>query len=307
MYSVVIPVYNSAMIVGETIDRTVALFEERGWTYELLLVNDGSSDGSWDLLREKALRNPHILAINLLRNYGQHTATFCGLQKSTGEYVITMDDDLQNPPEEIVHLIEKAHENHDVVFGRYRRKQHAKYRRMGSYVIGMINRRVFHQPKGMVVSTFRIIRRDVVDRICSYNTAYPYISGLALVFSVSPENVWVEHRPRTVGKGQYNFAKLAELSRRILFNYSAFPLHLVSMLGMIVSGLSFLLGSYYLARALFVGFSVLGWATVVVLLSFFNGILILIVSMLGEYNIRLLQQINSPSSYHVKEVVRSQG
>ncbi len=125
------------------------------------------------------------------------------------------------------------------------------------------------------------------------------------MFSVSPANVWVDHRPRLVGEGQYNFAKLAELSRRILFNYSAFPLRLVSLVGMVISGFSFLLGAYYVGRAIFVGISVPGWTTVVVLLSFFNGITILILSMLGEYTVRLLQQINYANSYQVKEIIRS--
>ena len=104
-YSLVIPVYNSETVVGETIDRIVAFFEAQGWDYELILVNDGSKDCSWDVLRAKALDNPHLLAINLLRNYGQHSAILCGLQNSTGDYVITLDDDLQNPPEEMIHLI----------------------------------------------------------------------------------------------------------------------------------------------------------------------------------------------------------
>ena len=302
-YSVVIPVYNSAAIVGETIDRTVAVFEGHGWDYELILVNDGSRDQSWDLLREKALANPHITAINLLRNYGQHTALFCGFRESTGDYVITVDDDLQNPPEEIIHLVNKAGEGHDVVFGRFREKKHDWYRRLGSLLIRAINRRIFHQSKDLVLTNFRIIRRDVVDRICSYHTSYPYITGLALMFSVNPTNVWVEHQGRPVGKGNYNLFKIIELVMRILFNYSSFPLRLVSMVGAMISALSLLLGLYYLGKAIFKGITVPGWTTVVVLLSFFNGIIILILSMLGEYTVRLLNQTSSTEDYHVKEII----
>jgi glycosyltransferase involved in cell wall biosynthesis len=302
-YSVVIPVYNSAATVRETIDRTVAFFEGHGYDYELVLVNDGSRDRSWDVLREKALANPHIVAINLLRNYGQHTALFCGFQESTGDYVITIDDDLQNPPEEIIHLINKAHEGHDVVFGRYRKKRHGLYRRLGSLLIHAINRRIFHQPKGLVLTNFRIIRRDVVDRICSYRTHYPYIQGLALMFSINPSNVWVEHQGRLVGMSNYNLFKIIELVMRILFNYSAYPLRLVSMVGIVISALSLLRGLYYLGKAIFIGVSVPGWTTVVVLLSFFNGITIFILSMLGEYTVRLLNQTSSTESYVVKEVI----
>ena len=109
-YSVVIPVFNSQAIVGETVDRTCAFFEGEGLDYELLLVNDASRDGSWGIIQQKAEANPKIIAIDLLRNSGQHSANYCGFQHSTGDYVVTMDDDLQNPPEEIKHLIAKAAE-----------------------------------------------------------------------------------------------------------------------------------------------------------------------------------------------------
>jgi len=304
-YSVVIPVYNSGAIVGETIDRTVAFFEGRGWDYEIIAVNDGSRDGSWEVLREKAGRNRRIMAVNLLRNYGQHTAVFCGLQKSTGDYVITLDDDLQNPPEEIAHLVEKVKDGHDVVFGRFREKKHLGYRRAGSRMIGLINRRIFHQPRDLVVSNFRIIRRDVVDRIRAYRSRYPYINGLALMFSADPANVLVEHEERRVGKSTYSPFKIAELCMRILFNYSAFPLRFVCLLGVGIAVVSFLLGAFYFFKALFVGTRVPGWTTTIVLLSFFNGVSLLILSMLGEYSIRLLTQTSSADLYHVREEINA--
>jgi len=304
-YSVVIPVYKSANIVGDTIDQTVAFFEKHNLNYELILVNDGSPDQSWKILRQKAGTNAKIVAINFLRNYGQHTAVFCGLQQSTGDYVITMDDDLQNPPEEILHLIEKSKEGYDLVFGQFRVKQHAGYRRLGTLLIGEINQRIFHKPENLVLSNFRMIRRDVVDRMCDYQTGYPYIPGLALMFSANPANVMVEHKPRPVGKSNYNLLKIVELVMRILFNYSSYPLRLVSFIGGMIAGLSFLLGIYFLIKALFIGTSVQGWASVVVLLSFFNGVVILILSMLGEYTIRLLQQTSRTQSYYIKEMVRS--
>jgi len=304
-YSAVIPVFNSAKIVGDTIHQTVAFFEEHQLDYELLLVNDGSSDQSWEVLSEKAAENPHLIAINLLKNYGQHNALFCGLQQSTGDFVITLDDDLQNPPEEINHLIETIHQGYDVVFGRFREKQHAQYRRTGSRIIALVNRRIFNQPKDLVVTNFRIIRRDVVDRICNYHTGYPYITGLVLMFSNHRANVWVEHRKRPVGKSNYNFIRIASLVMRILFNYSAAPLRLVSAMGALISIFSFLLGIYFIVRELVIGFDVPGWTTIVVLLSFFSGVNIIILSMLGEYVIRMVKQVSSTQSYYVKEIVKS--
>lgn len=304
-YSAVIPVYNSEQLVSDTVDQTAAFFEAQGWRYEIILVNDGSPDNSWQIIQQKAQENPNVIAINLLRNYGQHTAIYCGFQHSTGDYVITLDDDLQNPPEEIRYLVAKITEGHDLVFGRFRKKEHDSYRRWGSYLIGYMNEKIFDKPDDLVLTNFRIIRRDVVDRICAYQTNYPYIPGLALMFATNPANVWVEHQKRPLGSSNYNFIKIAELVMRILFNYSSFPLRFVSAIGMIIALFSFVLGVYYLIRAVFVGTSVPGWATLVVLLSFFNGVSLLMLSMLGEYIIRLLNQVSSTKSYYVKEIVQS--
>lgn len=302
-YTAVIPVYNSAELVGKTIQRTADFFHDQGWEYEIILVNDGSTDGSWDVLQEWARSSRYITAIDLLHNYGQHTAIFCGFQRSSGDYVITLDDDLQNPPEEIVHLVNKAQEGHDLVFGRFHQKQHASYRRLGSKIIGLLNNWIFHKPKDLTITNFRLIRQDVIKRICAYHTSYPYIPGLVLMFSSSPANSWVAHNARPVGKSNYNLLKIAELVMRILFNYSSFPLRAVSTLGMVIAVISFILGLVYLGRAVTVGTSVPGWATLAVLLSFLNGLTLLILGMLGEYVVRLLNQVSSSSSYHVKEVI----
>lgn len=302
--SVVIPVYNSAPLVGKTIERTMDFLKSHIESYELILVNDGSKDRSWDILKEKALANPYIIAIDLLRNYGQHTAILCGLNESAGERVITLDDDLQNPPEEMIHLIEKAREGHDVVFGRYHEKKHPWYRRQGTRVIALINRRVFSAPKGLALTNFRILNREVVNRICHYRTNYPYISGLALMFSTNPGNAWVKHEERSIGKSGYNPIKIAKVMGSILFNYSAFPLRLASALGGAISCLSLLLGLYFLLRAIFGGISVPGWATIIVLLAFFNGIMILILSIIGEYVVRILTQSSTQQLYGIKEHIQ---
>ncbi|MBI5136218.1 MAG: glycosyltransferase family 2 protein [Nitrospirae bacterium] len=302
-YSVVIPVYNSEGIVGETLDRTARFFEERGLSYEIIAVNDGSRDGSWQVIAARARANPRIIAVNLLKNYGQHNANMCGFQQSRGDWVVTMDDDMQNPPEEIAHLIDKAAEGHDLVIGRFRQKKHAFYRRVGTILIKAVNERIFKKEKDLVLTNFRLIRRDVVDRVCAYKTSYPYIPGLSLMFSNSRANAWVEHRPRAVGATNYSLAKIVSLVATILFNYSSYPLRFVGAIGLGISALSFLLGGYYLLAALLHTTEVPGWTTLVVLLSFFNGVVILILSMLGEYLVRLINQSSSAESFHVREVV----
>ena len=282
-YSIVVPVYNSVQVVGRTVDRIVEVFEEAGLAFELILVNDGSRDGSWDVIAGRARSHPHLVALDLLRNYGQHHANLAGLREASGDYVITMDDDLQNPPDQALVLVDAAMAGHDVVFGRFERKQAAGYRRLGSRVITLINRRVFGQPSDLEVSNFRILRRDVVDRICASRTANPYITGQALLYSSNRADVPVRHEARAVGSSSYSLVKIARLVLTILFSYSLYPLRLAAVLGFVISGVSFLLGAVYLAMGVFGDTEVEGWTTMVVLLAVFNGVTIALLSMLGEY------------------------
>lgn len=303
-YSVVIPVYNSGDVVGTTIDATVDFFAENGLSHEIILVNDGSRDGSWEVLREKFARHRDVVALNLLRNYGQHTAVLCGLRESRGDHVLTLDDDMQNPPSEMANLIRKADEGHDLVFGRYLHKRHALGRRIGSRIVDRINRRIFGKPRDLTLTNFRIMHRRVVDRILSHKTNYPYINGLAIMYAHRPADVEVEHRPRTAGKSNYGVVQIAELVMRILFNYSSYPLRLVSITGLAVAVGSLALSAYFLVRALLYGTAVVGWASTAVMLSFFNGISLLMLGMLGEYVHRILSQLSHLEQYHVIEALR---
>jgi len=303
-YSVIIPVYNSAKIVSLVIARTIAFFEKQGWSYEIILVNDGSRDNSWQVIAAQAAQLPHVIAINLLRNYGQHNAVFCGIAQSRGEYVITIDDDLQNPPEEIIHLVNQMQAgNHDVVFGRFRQKQHSLGRRVGSGLIRMINNNVFYCPADIVPSNFRLMHRAVIDRMMGYTTAYPYTTGLALMFAQSIGNVWVEHRERHEGKSNYNLVRILSLVLRILFNYSVWPLRLVTVTGFIISFVSFFIGIVLVVRKLLDNIQIEGWTGIMVMLAILNGLIILMLGMLGEYTVRILQQMNSKETYHIKDIV----
>ncbi len=304
-YSVVVPVFNSVGVVGTTVDRIVEVFEAAGLRYELILVNDGSKDGSWEVIADRARHSEHVVAVNLLRNYGQHHANLAGLRETTGDYVITMDDDLQNPPDQALVLIAAALEGHDVVFGRFERKQAPGYRRLGTMLISQVNRRVFGQPSDLTVSNFRILRRDVVDRICASRTAHPYLTGQALLYSNNPSDVLVRHDPRPVGSSNYGMRRILSLVLTILFSYSVFPLRAAAAAGFFVAFASFLLGAFYLVRSLFVETSVPGWTTIAVLLSILSGVVIALVSMVGEYVVRALDAISETTPYHVVERVRS--
>lgn len=297
-YSIVIPVFNSEKVVGRTVDAVVSVFTEHGLDHEVILVNDGSRDGSWRVIEEKARTVPGVIALDLLHNYGQHHANLAGFREATGDYVITMDDDLQNPPDQALLLIDEAMTGRDVVFGRFPQKQAASYRRLGSRMVSAINRRIFGQPADLEVSNYRILRRDVVDRIAASNTGHPYITGQALLYSRNRSNVDVRHDPRPVGTSNYSLLRIVRLVLAILFSYSSYPLRLLALVGFGISALSFLLGTFYLLSGLLGYTDVEGWTTLVVLISIFNGFTIALLSMLGEYVVRTLDAV-SGEQYHV--------
>lgn len=304
-YSLVVPVFNSEAIVGTTVDRIVETFDKAGLKYEVILINDGSRDGSWEVIAEKARTNPHVIALDMLRNYGQHNANLAGMREATGDYVITLDDDLQNPPDQALVLIDVAMAGHDVVFGEFDHKAAAGYRRIGSQMISTINRKIFAQPPDLTVSNFRILRRDVVDRICASHTTYPYITGQALLYSSNRANARVRHEPRPVGKSQYSLRRIVKLVFTILFSYSSWPLHATATAGFAVAGIAFVIGIGYLLRGLVFGSNVEGWTSLIVLLAIFNGCIIGMLSMLGEYVVRTLNMVADNETYHLVRRVTS--
>jgi glycosyltransferase involved in cell wall biosynthesis len=304
MISIVIPVYKSSNIVSKTIEQTMNELKQYDFSYEILLVNDGSPDNSWEVIKKLALEFKEVKAINLVKNYGQHNAVLCGFEHAKGDYVITMDDDLQNPPSEIIHLINAIKDSEfDLVFGKFKEKKHASYRKIGSRVIGYLNEKVFDKPKDITLTNFRIIKKEVVKRVLEHKTSYPYIPGLLLMYASNIGNVLVEHHDRTEGKSNYTFSKIFSLVSRLLLNYSSYPLRLLSTIGIVISFFSFLLGSIYLIKGFLFGTEVQGWTTLVVLTSFLGGFIIVLLGIIGEYLSRILEQVSTNRSYHIKEVV----
>ncbi|SDY98659.1 glycosyltransferase family 2 protein [Tindallia californiensis] len=303
MYSVVIPVYNSEKVVKETVSRIVEVSKNEKIDIEIILVNDGSYDNSWNVIKELAQKHDQVKSINLLKNYGQHVANLCGFNHALGEYIITMDDDMQNPPEEIPKLISRVEGGYDLVIGEYYEKKHSGFRKIGSKIVAYIVKKIFKAPADLKLSNFRIAHKEVINRVCSHDSGYPYIPGLLLMYSSNKANVKIQHLDRKIGESNYRIKNIIKLVFEILFNYSAYPLRIVATIGLTVSLFSLALSVYYVMKTLFIGSEVPGWASIVVLLSFFNGISLLVLGMIGEYMVRLLKQTRNDRTFFIKEKV----
>jgi len=222
-YSVVIPVFNGEKTVGELTERLCAVFEKTGFTYEIIFVDDNSKDGSWTSLEVLAEHNHRIRCIKLSGNFGQHNATVCGLAHAQGNYVVTMDDDLQHWPEDIPKLITRMKETGcKVVIARLTDKKFPYYRRKASDFMRVAAEWIIKKPRGVYLSSFRLLDRQTVREMLKYNTASPYIP--ALIFGVTGEvaNVQVYHYARKSGASNYTLARMFKLACRLLI--SRFPL-----------------------------------------------------------------------------------
>jgi glycosyltransferase involved in cell wall biosynthesis len=302
-YSLIIPAYKSAGFIDKTIEAVLAATSAHQLDIEIILVNDGSPDNTWHVIKSLAANDARIRAVNLLKNYGQHNAVLCGMSVAKGEYLITLDDDLQNPPDQIIHLIRKAQEgDHDLVFGKFLEKKHSFVRRLGSKVIGYLNGKIFDKPEHITLSNFRIIRRDLAERVLNHKTAHPYIPGMLLLYAASIANVDVQHQERLDGVSNYTLSKIIALTSRLLINYSSYPLRLLSTIGLGLSTISLLLAVIYLIKGIFEGSPVPGWTTLAVLVSFLGGFMIAMLGLIGEYLSRILDQLSVESSYCIKEI-----
>lgn len=303
-FSVVVPVYNSEKSLAELYERVAAVFEKMNTSFEVIFINDYSRDSSYAVLRDIHKAHPGTTTvIDLLRNYGQHNALMCGFNYARGEYIITIDDDLQNPPEEIVGMYEKLEaEKFDVVFGIPKVKQHKSYKNLGSLMVRKLNRKIFNMKDKLRFSSFRIIRKEIVNEIKTIRTPYPYISGMLLTITTAVGNYEVEHRTRQYGSSNYGIRKLVKLALNLLINYSSIPLRSIGVFGFSISLLSFFIGLGFVIKELFVGKAPEGWTTIVVLVSFYNALLLLFFSILGEYIFRILQESSKVSQYAIRNI-----
>ena len=306
LISIVVPAFNSESFITVTLTRIIQDMELMGNPFEIVIVNDGSSDYTWIKIQKFAIRDTRIVAINLLKNYGQHSALMCGLRHTQGKYVVTLDDDLQNPPEEIPRLLNYCVQgNYDLVIGEFVEPKKARFRVLGTEVVNRIVTRVFNKPSELKLSTFRVIRRDVVNRVCQSNNPTPYITGELLFAAASISNIEVRHDQRIAGHSSYNPFKILELVRRITFSYSIELLRIACRLGTLTAVLAFLFSATMTIRGMALNGVVPGWTSMVTTISFFSGIIIFLLSLIGEYlSVVLLQALGTPA-YREAAIVKN--
>jgi glycosyltransferase involved in cell wall biosynthesis len=304
-YSIIIPVYNSEKTLNELVLRIQAVFKEINESYELIFVDDRSQDNSWSVLMQIHDNYQNVKIIRLLRNFGQHNATVCGFSQASGKFIITMDDDLQHPPEEIPKLIDEINKGYNVVFAKYRIKYH---NRIENYLSRQYQRFIHHLlgiPESITISSFAIFTGDVVKNMISIKSSYVFLP--ALVQKSVPinkiANVEVIHNPRKVGKSNYNIRKYLSLLLNLIINYSVLPLLIVGIFGVLISVMSFCYGIYIIYRYLIDPTnSLMGWNSLMVALTFLGGMILFSIAIIGEYLRRILTEVSYGQQYVIGDM-----
>lgn len=304
--SVVVPVYNGAASVGELVDALSQLRIDGG--LEIVLVNDGSRDNSRDVCRELvANARVPLTLLDLSRNFGEHNAVMAGLRQARGRFIITMDDDLQNPPEEVAKLFEHARNgDYDVVYTHYARKEHAAWRNLGSALTNRCADWLIDKPKGLYLSSFRCISSFARDQIVTYAGPYPYVDGLLMQTTQNIGRLEVLHLPRAVGRTNYTLRRLIRLFLSMFLNFSVMPLRLAALSGFAMSALGLAGFVFVLFEAIF-GETPSGWASLMSAFLLLAGVQLIILGLMGEYLGRLYLTVNRKPQAIVRDVWRSDG
>ena len=298
LVSIVVPVYDSPAPEALA-DQVDAVMGAAGIAHEIIFVDDGSpSPRIWPALETLARERPHVRAIQLSRNFGQQAATLCGLQESRGDVVVTIDDDLQHDPRDIPLLLE--HSAHDIVIGQLGPKEHHPARRLVSRIKGIFDRVVIGVPKGLQLSSFRVLSRTVVDGVLSMRTPYPFLPALMFYVSHDVVGVPVSHSRRAGGRSGYTLGKLLRLFSNLLINNSSMLLRAAAYTGVVFALASFTLAGIAIYRKLAHDISVQGWTSLFAATMLIGGLLLVSFGVVGEYLIRIIETSEAKPTFLVR-------
>lgn len=302
--SIVVPVYNGASSVPALVEALAKLDVPGG--HEIVLVNDCSPDNSLDVCRDLCRQNSVALTVvNLARNFGEHNAVMAGLSHARGEYIINMDDDLQNPPEEVVRLWRYARDNaYDVVYTYYADKQHAAWRNLGSWFTNWCADQLLDKPKGLYLSSFRCMSAFVARNILEHTGPFPYVDGLIMQVTQRIGRLQVQHLARAEGRSNYTIRRLVRLFMSMFLNFSVMPLRIGTLTGFVMAGLGLLVFLIILIEAIG-GRTPQGYASVMGAILLLAGVQLIMLGLVGEYLGRLFLTVNRKPQFIVRDVQRN--
>jgi glycosyltransferase involved in cell wall biosynthesis len=285
--SIVIPVFNSAAILPELIHQLTAILPATTDDFEIILVNDGSRDESWSVIRRLANEYSQVRGFTMMRNYGQHNALLCGIRAATKSIIVTMDDDLQHPPEEIPRLLTLLNEGYDVVYGTPQKDEHGLLRTLASQMTKIALQRSMGAETARKISAFRVFPTHLRNAFADYRSPFVSIDVLltwgATRFTALP----VRHDPRKSGTSNYSFMKLLTHAFNMLTGFSVLPLQLASFLGFACAMFGLLVLIYVIGRYVVLGFSVPGFPFLASIIAIFSGAQLLALGIIGEYLARM--------------------
>ena len=285
--SVVIPIYNSELSLPLLIERLKPVLESLTDMYEVILVNDASTDRSWNVICGLCDTNEWVRGINLMRNYGQHNALLCGIQLATHEIIVNLDDDLQNPPEEIPKLIKKLEEGYDVVYGTPDIQQHGVFRNIASKITKLALQSAMGIDTARNVSAFRVFRTKVRDAFSDYKSPFVSIDVLLTWGTKNFSAVKVQHHQRELGKSNYTVKKLTLHALNMMTGYSTMPLQIASLMGFGLTLFGLCILAYVIGRYFIHGVSVPGFPFIASIIAIFSGAQLFALGIIGEYLARM--------------------
>jgi undecaprenyl-phosphate 4-deoxy-4-formamido-L-arabinose transferase len=298
--SIVIPVYNSEPIVPDLVAELGKHLPKLANEYEVVLVNDGSRDNSWGAIHEQAKTHAWIHGINLMRNYGQHNALLCGIRAARHPIVATMDDDLQNPPEELPKLLAKLAEGYDVVYGTPQQEQHGLWRDLASQVTKWALQGAMGSETARKISAFRVFRTQVREAFATYQNPYVSIDVLLTWGTTRFAAVTVKHAVRRIGVSNYTLRKLIIHALNMMTGFSVWPLQAASLIGFAFTLFGFGVLIYVIGLYLILGYSVPGFPFLASVVAIFSGAQLFALGIIGEYLARMHTRLTERPPYTVR-------
>ncbi|HSU30302.1 MAG TPA: glycosyltransferase [Bryobacteraceae bacterium] len=304
--SAVIPVFNAQQSLSLLIQRLVPVLQSLARPFEILLIDDGSTDDSWALITSLAIKYDSVRGIRLMRNYGQHSALLCGIRHVRFDVTVTLDDDLQNPPEEIPKLLAELSPNLDVVYGTPERDAHGLFRNLASQITKIVLQKGMGAETARNVSAFRAFRTELREAFETYRAPYVSVDVLLTWGTTRFASVRVEHAPRTLGDSNYSLRKLLAHALNMLTGFTTIPLQLASLIGIVFTCFGLLVLCFVLIRYFIQGTSAPGFPFLASVISIFSGAQLFSLGIVGEYIARIhLRSMDRPS-YTVRSSVEPQ-